>query len=421
MRSERKKQVMTLSILVVAVLVISIGFAAFSARLRVNSSATVTPNASDFKVVFSSSENAFEINPVKASPSNMGDDATITNTPVPTISGLMAKTSAPGDSVTYTFYVRNEGKFEAFLNSVSYGGKICAPGDGTNVEMANKACDSINATVSVGSVTTSETKTDITGESLKPGESKQVTVTLSYDSNGARANGPFAVQFGDISMYYATVNGMNEDPSEIAYTGIIYRNSEEELYIGDDIKYRWCAVVPGVANSCVQNEYFNQIFKSGTECEATLEGIANSGQLDATMEYLLANAVCEQETKPLSYETNLSNISQNNYLKHEVINNKVTASYACITYTENGTRKDVCVRGLDTSYYASNQATLRSVESHFKTLPYGSGTGYCNFDDSNSYCYSDSLTLHAHSYGYVYASGGSLYCNVYSDGYSECH
>ena len=215
MRSERKKQVITLSILVVTVLAISIGFAAFSSTLKVNSGATVTPNPSNFKVVFSSNENKLETNEIKASPEGMGEDAIIDNTTVPTISGLIAKTRIPGDSATYTFYVRNEGQYEAFLNSITFRGKICIPQTGTNAEMANNACDSITAIVNVGSITTSETIIDITGESLRPGESKQVTVTLSYGENGARANGPFMVQFGDISLHYATAIGNNEDTSEI--------------------------------------------------------------------------------------------------------------------------------------------------------------------------------------------------------------
>ena len=163
MRNERKKQIMTLSILLVAVLVISVGFAAFSTTLKINTNAIVNPNASDFKVVFSSSENALETNPVKASPENMGEDATIENTSVPTISGIVANTKFPGDTVTYTFYVRNEGEYEAFLNSISIKEKSCTPGKGTSFSLITDACNSITTTVSVGNITTTETLTNITG------------------------------------------------------------------------------------------------------------------------------------------------------------------------------------------------------------------------------------------------------------------
>ena len=140
MRSERKKQIMTLTIFLVSVLVISVGFAAFSSTLKIKTKATVTPNSSDFKVMFSSSENTLETNPGKASPEGMGGDATIDNTLTPTISGLSASFTSPGDTVTYTFYVRNEGQYEAFLNSISFRGKNCTPGEGADVTMLDNAC-----------------------------------------------------------------------------------------------------------------------------------------------------------------------------------------------------------------------------------------------------------------------------------------
>ena len=359
MRNEIKKQLMTLSILLAAILITSIGFAAFSSTLRIKTKTTVTPNSSDFKVVFSSSENSLETNPVKANPETLGDDAIIDNTTQPTISGLNTYFTNPGDSVTYTFFVRNEGEYEAFLNSISFRRKTCTPEEGTNAEMVIDACNAITTTVNVGSITTAETLTDITGESLIPGQSKQVTVTVSYDLNGARANGPFTVEYGNITMYYNVMSGINEK-----YTGPIYRNSTEELYIGDDIS-------------------------------------------------------------AVAYETTPLNINKTYYLKHDVVEDIVTASYACITYIEDGTRKDVCIRGGDSSYYASNQTILRSVESYFNTLDYNSSDnnykGYCSFGDMYSYCNSDSLNLDAHSVGEVYVHGGSSYCDVNSDGISYCY
>lgn len=234
MKSERKKRTITLSILLVAVLAISVGFAAYSATLKINSSMIVNPDDSRFKVLFSSSDNSLETNAVKASPETMGSDATIDNTTVPTISNLTAKFTKPGDSVTYTFYVRNEGGYVAHLNSISFVGKKCIAEEGTSDALAIRACTSITATISVGDVTTTSTKTDITGETLTPAESKQVTVTLSYDSNGARADGPFMVEFGYISMYYGTISGMN-DEIELACNLTYDKNSNGQADLQDEV------------------------------------------------------------------------------------------------------------------------------------------------------------------------------------------
>lgn len=420
MRSERKKQIMTLSILAVAVLVISVGFAAFSSTLNIKSGASISSNASNFKVFFSSSESSLETNAIKASPSDMGEDATIDNTTVPTIRGLVAKTKFPGDSVTYTFYVRNEGQYEAFLNSITFRDKVCIPGPDATVEFVNNACDSIKTIVSVGSVTTSETKTDIKGETLMPGESKQVTVTLSYDSGGAFVDGSFTVEFGEISMYYSSTNETNEPPgdSEILYTGEIYRTTGQSLFVGNYINpdNRWCAVVPGVASSCAYNDYINQVFSSESECRMSLDFLANSGTLTPEEQYLVANAVCEQET--LSYEKNLLSVSLTNYLKHTIVKNKVVASYVCGAIIENGARKDICLRGGDSSYYESNKKVLRSAESYLNTLP----NNDCGFYDYDSVCDSDYFRVDIVQNGEAIMENhieGNL-CAIDSSGISLC-
>ena len=341
---------------------------------------------------------------------------------------MSATFTEPGQSVVYNLYAYNAGKYVAYLNSVTLkGNKSCTPGEGTSIQLAGQACEAISITVKVGNDSYNKTTTGITGKSIGVGQSTPVEITLSYSSTGARADGPFEVEFSDISLYYATVSGQDEEytgESQVLYTGEIYRNSTENLFIGNYVNTnnRWCVVVPGVASSCVENDYLDMVFNSKTECEAGLEEYANQEDLDETLQYLLANATCQQET--LTYETNVTNISQNYYLKHEVVNNVVTASFACITYTEDGVRKDVCLRGVDTSYYASNQATLRSVVPYFNTLDYNSSynnyKGYCSFHESYSRCSSDSLILRAYSDGYVFANDGSADCNVLSGGDSYC-
>lgn len=137
----------------------------------------------------------------------------------------------------------------------------------------------------------------------------------------------------------------------------------------------------------------------------------------------MENTTCVQGS--MEYETDVTNISQNNYLKHEVVNNIITTSYACITYTENGTRKDACVKGADSTpeTYASNQAIFRSIELYFNTLDYSesdTGKDYCSFDDYISNCSYDSLGLGATSDGHVSSVYGSSYCDVTFDGLSFC-
>ena len=258
-------------------------------------------------------------------------------------------------------------------------------------------------------------------------------LTIQYDGNVVCETEEL---YEDGSFYIAdcTVNGNVVNytygekeysyGTELGYTGTIYRNSTEVIGIGNYINTdnRWCAVVPGVADACIYNDYAYMAFNSKAECETMIEEVANSGELDETLQYLVENAVCEQGT--LTYETDLSNISQNKYLKHDVVNNEVTASYACATYIENGTRKDVCLRGVDSSCYESNQTILTSLDNYFDTISYNdsvSGNGLCNNGDALSYCWSDSLNLNAAYYGTVNVHDYNAYCYVNSDGSSYCY
>ena len=107
---ERKDSTRIIAIIavVVAVIGLSVGFAAFSNTLTIKSSANVTPSATDFDVNFSNSNTAEQAGDVTGVGTNnaTGDTATIDNTDSPTISGLKANFTEPGQTVTYSFYAQ---------------------------------------------------------------------------------------------------------------------------------------------------------------------------------------------------------------------------------------------------------------------------------------------------------------------------
>ena len=443
----RKKQYITLAILVAAVITLSIGFAAFSNLLTINSEATVTPDQGNFKVVFSNRNNSIDENPVTVTKTPNSISATngvIDNTSEPTLTNLSATFTEPGQKVEYNLYVYNAGAYVANLNSVTFRGtKSCTPGSNT-VNYVNQACNSISMTVKVGNSTYSGTTQNITGHSLAKQGYEAVKVTIEYASNGVRADGPFSVNFPDVSLYYVTKTGTNEQVAS-TFTGTIYRHSKVPVAnknstanstqgVADTIK-PWCVVVPGVASSCIDNEYgIHYTYDSKEDCEAHLQAAASNPEADAQTQALVAMAVCEQGQ--IEYQTSASNISEDYYLKHEVANDIITASYACFRYTD-GVQKEVCLRGGDggASYGTydgissnwiynvgnlnptGNIAVLESTRSYFE-----GNSGSCNFRGSNSICNDSSFYLDAYSDGSVYvhsySDDGSRY--VYVAGYSGC-
>ena len=216
MGDNRAYKILSIIALVIGVVGVTLGYAAFSNTLTIESSAEVTPDPTTFNVDFSSSDSSVQTNDIVAvlSPNNVtgfeADDAVIDNSGSASaaITGLHATFTAPGQSATYTFYAVNAGEYIAYLNSIVFdGSKSCTPGTGTDATMVASACNGITLTVTVGSESATTTSVgSIDGHSLAIGDSDTITVVIDYASNAARADGDFEVEFPDIVLTYASVD-----------------------------------------------------------------------------------------------------------------------------------------------------------------------------------------------------------------------
>ncbi len=211
MEKDRQTKIIAIVALFIGVATLTLGFAAFSARLIIQSKATVTPDADSFKVVLSKEQNSEVVGTV--TPSGNGADATISNASEPTISGLKANFVNPGEKVVYEFYAVNTGDLDAFLNKIEYANvssgtenKVCTAGEGTTNSYVQSACNSIRVTVKVGNDDTACQTSTYATHSLARNTGEKVVVTIEYNKEGARADGPFEVQFGNITLNYSTVD-----------------------------------------------------------------------------------------------------------------------------------------------------------------------------------------------------------------------
>ena len=101
--------------------------------------------------------------------------------------------------------------------------------------------------------------------------------------------------------------------------------------------------------------------------------------------------------------TDPTTLGKNHYLKHEIVDNKITASEVCFI-------KDGNTYCLKPNEYETSKAKLLEIF----------GEGACNVYDSYVYCNASGVSTDAHSEGYVYARDDSSYCDVYSGGISNC-
>lgn len=217
MEKDRTGKIIAIVALFVGVVGLSVGFAAFSNTLTIQSSATVKPDNSTFNVDFSTSNTSVVVEPVVAAVTPDGlvtTNATINNTSDPKISNLSATFTAPGQKAVYTFYTYNAGELDAYLKSIVYENvtgettnKVCTATSGTDATLVASACTGISLSVKVGTeaVTTSGISS-ISGHSLAKGAGEQVTVTLEYAEGATRTDGDFTVSFGDVALTYSSAD-----------------------------------------------------------------------------------------------------------------------------------------------------------------------------------------------------------------------
>lgn len=202
-----------ISIIIIAIsfiVFLGIGFAAYSNSLTIEPNVNVISDESNFNVHFSSasgSDSTAAINPTKSSTSIKANSAVLTGT---TISNMGATFTASGDSITYTFYVRNTGALPAYLNSITYNNvsgesafKVCTAISGTTQSTVDSACSGISITTKVGSLSSTSTNSSISGHLLSKGSYEKVTVTVTYSSS-VQTNGDFTVEFGTITLNYGS-------------------------------------------------------------------------------------------------------------------------------------------------------------------------------------------------------------------------
>lgn len=169
MRRSRKTKLITMIALVIAIVGMTIGFAAFSSTLTISSSATVTPNDDQLNlkiygyteettdnVAFISYYNDSEksnsyIFKNQIDGNATGTIATIDNDKF-VIKDISANFKTPGVEVSYTFAIKNEGAYDVYINLDELSQQItktCTAGEETSETLVNGACQDIKIVLSI--------------------------------------------------------------------------------------------------------------------------------------------------------------------------------------------------------------------------------------------------------------------------------
>lgn len=189
MEKERGFRIIAVIALMVAVVGLTIGYAAYSSTLKINGTANVDPSSWNVKFVYKTGNS---LTATLTGGAVMNTEATLTDTQV---SGFDVTLKAPGDSATYTFAVKNAGSLAAKLSTFTMGTLSCAPaaGSGATTEEASNVCKELSYTL------TGVKENDI----LAANASSDLTLKLEWSKTGvATASGPIAITVGETTLLY---------------------------------------------------------------------------------------------------------------------------------------------------------------------------------------------------------------------------
>ena len=206
-------KIISIVALLLGVVGVTLGYAAFSSTLKIESSAEVAPNESSFNVDFSSSNSSVVENDITPTLSAnvtgfSATNAEIDNSTDPVISNLHATFTEPGQSATYTFYAYNAGEYLAYLNSIVFSGnKTCTARTNTNQALVDTACTGISLSIQVTGINATTTSlASISDHALAVGAADTITVVIEYAAGSGRADGDFDVTFPDITLTYNPID-----------------------------------------------------------------------------------------------------------------------------------------------------------------------------------------------------------------------
>lgn len=206
--TNRNSRIVTIIALVIGVLALTIGFAAFTQTLSINNSAAEVKPSNSLNVHFPTSGT---VTPTVVGTGVSGASLTLNNGT--TITGLKGNFNAPGQSVTYNTTIINDSSYAAYLTAVTFSksSASCSPLTGSSNPASSSTltavCGNMKMHVTVGSSGSylvndaTSTQATIAGKSIAAGSSVPVVVKLEY-TGSAVPDGDFSVDFGNISFAF---------------------------------------------------------------------------------------------------------------------------------------------------------------------------------------------------------------------------
>ena len=307
--------------LVVSVIAIGLAYAGFTGTLNINGTGNVM--SAKWDIYFANLSNA-----VTTGTANVVTPATIS--PKTKIGDYYVELASPGDSVTYTFDVVNDGDFDAVLTTLTKSTPTCTP--------EATLCNYLHYTLKY----TSNNQNVVEDDTLLRHTTKNMTLKLELDSNmpaSALSNTELSVSGLGITLLYSQASGYNGanstaiEPQETDASLFRYEINNNEVIIMGYAQNASDTATYTVSNQSACINYFNSENQyncsDNTECLQGVEQLCSTGHND--WGDTLSDAIGQGWIPSSDYETaGLSNVRIFNGIKNATYT--VSNQSACINY-----------------------------------------------------------------------------------------
>ncbi len=301
---------------------------------------------------------------------------------------LTATFKQPGDQIEYTLTIKNKSTVPVAIKSIQ-------------VENNNVTTDTTIKKENIEFIVHMPESTNLAVD----GETTMRVVARFQ--NTTDVTGPYDGEEQSLNVKINAEQGTGTDGMVTTYTGTVYRHNTNRVHNGDNINDTGTVWV--ISNPSTGGEYVDE-YSTEAECQTGYEG-KNSP----------AGYSCQTREKGLgSYTEDASALNKSYYLKHDIVEDVVTASYVCFVYNNT----EHCMKGADSgASFAQNTQIIKDYQAFYNLGAYNSSTRIgCTFTASISTCYSGGLyRASADSSGGVSVYGSvSTICRVFKTGNSYC-
>ena len=196
MEKERGAKVIAIVALLIAVVGLTIGYAAYSTTLTIDGTANVDPATWDIHFAYKSGDS------LTAAKTGNAVENTAPSLASTTISGFDVTLKAPGDSVTYNFLVVNGGTLPASLDTFNMGTLTCAPATSSTAttEEATNLCKELKYTLTYADGSTITTGTQLPATTVNQ---KELALKLEWpEASTLEVSDDIKVTIGTTTLIY---------------------------------------------------------------------------------------------------------------------------------------------------------------------------------------------------------------------------